>query len=56
MTIIIKQGSGKKEIEKALSQLKPKRKKGFDAKKYAGKVQWNEDPLEFQKKLRNEWD
>ena len=56
MVIVIKKGSGKKEIQNALAKLKPQKKDGFDAKKHAGKVVWKEDPLEYQKKLRNEWD
>ena len=41
-------------LTKALSALKPG--KIFDAKKHLNKVKWEEDPLEYQKRMRNEWD
>jgi hypothetical protein len=53
MVTIIKKGSDRKEIEKALSKLKSR--KQFDAYKYCGTVQLEEDPLVIQKKLRDEW-
>jgi hypothetical protein len=54
MVTVIKKGSDRKEIEKALSKIKSKRK--FDAYKYCGTVKLKEDPLEIQKKMRNEWE
>ena len=53
MVTEIKKGSDKKEIEKALSRVKSKRK--FDAYKYCGTVKLKEDPLEIQKKMSDEW-
>ncbi|GHT09342.1 hypothetical protein AGMMS49525_18380 [Bacteroidia bacterium] len=40
-------------LKKDLADFKPV--KVFDAKKFAGKIDWKEDPLEYQKRLRNEW-
>jgi len=33
-----------------------KSKKLFNAKKYCGKIKIKEDPLDIQKRLRDEWD
>jgi cellobiose-specific phosphotransferase system component IIA len=54
MTTIIKKGAGKKRLNEALQKIKKKKK--FDANKHLGKVSWDEDALEYQKKHRNEWD
>lgn len=54
MVTVIKKGSDKKEIEEALLKLKSKKK--FDAYKYCGTVKLKEDPLEIQKRLRDEWE
>jgi len=35
---------------------KKKHTKKLNAKRHLGKVKWNEDPLEYQKRVRNEWD
>ena len=54
MVTVIKKGSDKKEIEEALSKLKSKKK--FDAFKYCGTVKLKEDPLDIQKRMRDEWE
>lgn len=43
----------KEEFQKKLAEMKPT--KIFDSTKYCGKVKWDENPLEFQKRMRNEW-
>lgn len=53
MVTIIKKGADKKEIEKVLSNLKSPKK--FDAYKYCASVNLREDPLDIQKKMRDEW-
>jgi len=53
MTIIITKEMTKEEIEKKLSLLKPTKK--FDPYKYLGKAKWGENPLDYQKRMRNEW-
>jgi len=53
MTIKIKKIGSAKSLAVALNKVKPVKR--FDAKKYLGKVKWNEDPLEFQKRMRDEW-
>ena len=53
MVTVIKKGSDKKAVEQALSKIKSKKK--FDAYKYNGKVKLKEDPLEIQKRMRDEW-
>jgi len=42
------------ELNKRITKLKPQ--KLFDAKQFVGKIKWSEDALEYQKRLRNEWD
>ncbi len=55
MTIQIKTGATPAEIAEALKKMQ--RTKRLDAKKYFGKLQWDkEDPLTFQRRLRNEWE
>ncbi len=54
MKVQIKVGSNKGEIDKAIHQLKLK-KKGFNAAKHFGKVKWDIDGLTYQKRVRNEW-
>ena len=53
-TVVLERPYSKTKVEKWLSKLD--NKKHFDADKFAGKINWNEDPLEFQKKMRNEWE
>lgn len=55
MKIEIKEGMSQKEIEKELAKLEKGSKKA-DLKKYVGKVDFGEDGLTYQKKVRNEWD
>ena len=61
MVLTLKQGAGKEEfrlLEAKLAQRMQQRqmKKGFDARKYKGTVRFDEDPLDIQKRLRNEWE
>lgn len=53
MVTVIKKGANKEELEKALSKLEKAKK--FDAYKYCGVIKLKEDPLEIQKKMRDEW-
>ena len=58
MTIRIKKPITKDKLEKAEKMLKGRRssKKGFDAKKFSGKLKGVfGDPIKYQKKLRDEW-
>jgi len=54
--MLIKSGKkvDKKKLEKALNE-SPKTKV-FQAKKHKGTVEWGEDPLAYQKRIRQEWD
>jgi len=54
MVTIIKKGTNKKDLEKAFSNLKSKKK--FDAYKYCGTIKLNRDPLEIQERMRDEWE
>ncbi len=54
MVLTLKKGMDKNKFNEGLKKLKQTKK--LDAKRYLGKVKWNEDALEYQKKLRNEWD
>lgn len=54
MTVIIKKNSSKKVLADSLLNLEPQKK--FDAFKYCGTSKITENPIQIQKKLRNEWD
>jgi hypothetical protein len=57
MTIILKKNASVKEIEAAEKKLgirKPKKKGSFH--KYFGSLKRGFDGLEYQKKVRSEWD
>ncbi|GHU62002.1 hypothetical protein FACS1894123_02230 [Bacteroidia bacterium] len=53
MVVVIEKKYDRKKINKLIEALKPV--KVFDASKFAGKINWNEDPLAYQKRIRNEW-
>lgn len=53
MTVKITPKDTEESIKKKLSVCSSKKK--FDAKKYLGKIKFNEDALVIQKKLRDEW-
>jgi hypothetical protein len=55
MVITINKNSDFKETDKVLLNLKPTRKI-FRSEKFLGKVKWEIDALEYQKRMRNEWD
>jgi len=54
MVVIVERKYNKKKINQQIRDLKPS--KIFDPKKFAGKIKWDEDPLDYQKRIRNEWD
>jgi len=61
MTIVINKTDTPAQIEKKLAQAvaaaKKGRKKGFKAKKYAGRLKGlYGHPLAYQKRLRDEWE
>jgi hypothetical protein len=56
MVIIIKKGATKDEIRSLLEAQKSETRKGVDIKKYCGIIQLREDPLNLQKKWRDEWE
>jgi hypothetical protein len=53
MTTEIKKIRSVKTLKEALDKVKPVKR--FDANKHLGKVKWGEDPLEYQKRIRDEW-
>jgi len=53
MVIEIERKQTKHQINKMLGQITPQ--KLFDANRFAGQVKWEEDPLQYQKRIRNEW-
>jgi len=56
MVLVLKKGASKKEIEAITEKLaKIRRKKRFDAKKHCGVIRLQEDALDIQKRLRDEW-
>ncbi len=54
MLTIIKKGTPAKEIKKKINEVVSRTSKKNIAK-FAGKLKSKIDPLEFQKKMRDEW-
>lgn len=54
ITIEVEKEYHKAEVDKKLSRRKSK--KLFDARRFAGRIAWKEDPLAYQKRIRDEWD
>lgn len=54
MTIVLKKGQKLEEV--IPSNISSKGSKKLNAKKYVGMVKAAEDPLEIQRKMRNEWE
>ena len=54
MVLIIKRGTRKQKVNETLSRLKGAKR--LDAFKYCGILKLKEDPMEIQKRLRNEWE
>lgn len=52
MTIKLSNTATKSEIADQLKQLKPAKK--LDIGKYVGKLKWGQDPLDYQRQLRDE--
>ena len=56
MVTILKKGASQEAINKIDKKLtKRSLKRGLDAKKYCGSVNFKEDGLIIQKRLRDEW-
>jgi len=54
MSIIILKNKQKKEkAQNVINRVK--QEKGLEAKKYCGKINLKQDPLLYQKRMRNEW-
>ena len=53
MLLVVEKKFDKIKINKQIQNIKPS--KIFASKNFAGKIKWNEEPLEYQKRLRNEW-
>ena len=51
--IILKQNEKINTAREKMNKLAAGR--GLDAKKYCGKVKLKEDPVNYQKRIRNEW-
>jgi hypothetical protein len=50
----INKNTSPEEIEKIFLSFKPQ--KPFNSEMFLGKVKWGEDGLEYQKRMRNEWE
>lgn len=53
MVIEIKKTMDKAALQRALAAVSNRKK--LDAKRFAGTVKWPEDPIAYQKRLRDEW-
>ncbi len=56
MVLVLKKGASKKEIAAIRKKLDKLPVKGVDTKKYCGVIKLKEDPMEIQKKMRDEWE
>lgn len=56
MVLVLKKDASKKEIDAIRKKINRLPNKGVDTKKYCGVIKLKEDPLEIQKKMRNEWE
>ena len=57
MIVEVKKPITAAKLEKATLKVRKSGKKGFSSKKHAGKLKGvYGDALEYQKKIRNEWD
>ena len=52
--IVLKTNEKKGKAKKIISMLSPKG--GLNAKKYCGKINFQVDPLVYQKRIRDEWE
>lgn len=52
--ITLKRNEDVEQLKKKLQHAK-KNTGGIDAQKYSGTITLKEDPLEYQKRIRNEW-
>ncbi len=53
MVTVVKEGASASVIKKILTKLR--KNYGFSFKKHSGVIKLKEDPLEIQKKMRDEW-
>ena len=54
MVITINKNANNQDLNKILLGVKPR--KSFPSKVFLGKIKWGEDALEYQKRVRDEWD
>jgi hypothetical protein len=53
MTVVLRKGEKPSRIKKTFNALK--KNKGFNAAKHCGVLKLREDPLDIQKRMRDEW-
>ncbi|MDR3251243.1 MAG: hypothetical protein LBT42_06230 [Tannerella sp.] len=53
MVVVIEKKYDRRKINRQIRDMKPA--KVFDPTRFAGKIQWDEEPLVFQKRIRDEW-
>ena len=54
MVITVNRETSNQDVDNMLLNLKPR--KLFRSNMFLGKIKWGEDGLEYQKRIRNEWD
>ncbi|MBC7388871.1 MAG: hypothetical protein H7329_06660 [Opitutaceae bacterium] len=55
MTTILKSGLPIEDLRKQLEKASQKKNQGINTSKYSGVIKSQIDPLEYQKKMRDEW-
>jgi len=57
MTSILKKGASKEDIQKVLLRANKNRKeKKADISKFSGAIKLKENPVDIQRKMRDEWE
>jgi hypothetical protein len=55
MVVIVKRNTPRKSLKALLRKARPKKAKGFDAKRFNGVLKLKGDPVKVQRALRDEW-
>ena len=55
MTVITLKKNETQQITEKKVRYAEKQRKGLDTKKYCGKIELKEDPLAYQRRIRDEW-
>lgn len=55
MVVVVKRNTSRNSLKALLRKARPKKAKGFDAKRFNGALKLKGDPVKVQRALRDEW-